>query len=79
MTISNELLDGLLARYKTPEDLIGEGGHLGYAKHEAVANHVDDARGKGKGWGLGACECPRLAAWCPKMPHGGVLMVWNVA
>lgn len=28
MTISNELLDGLLARYKTPEDLIGEGGLL---------------------------------------------------
>jgi len=28
MTISNELLDSLLARYKTPEDLIGEGGLL---------------------------------------------------
>jgi hypothetical protein len=58
MTISNELLDSLLADYKTPEDLIGEGGllkqltkrlveralqtemveHLGYAKHESVAN-----------------------------------------
>ncbi|WP_436395777.1 IS256 family transposase [Acidithiobacillus ferriphilus] len=28
MTISNELLDSLLADYKTPEDLIGEGGLL---------------------------------------------------
>ena len=28
MTISNELLDSLLADYQTPEDLIGEGGLL---------------------------------------------------
>ncbi|AEM47505.1 hypothetical protein Acife_1354 [Acidithiobacillus ferrivorans SS3] len=81
MTISNELLDSLLADYKTPEDLIGEGEllkqltkrlvaralqtemveHLGYAKHESVANQ------KGKGCGLGAGGCPRLATWCPKI------------
>jgi putative transposase len=28
MTISNELLDSLLADYQAPEDLIGEGGLL---------------------------------------------------
>ena len=28
MTISNALLDSLLADYQTPEDLIGEGGLL---------------------------------------------------
>ncbi|MHB1496287.1 MAG: IS256 family transposase [Acidithiobacillus sp.] len=64
MTISNELLDSLLADYKTPEDLIGEGGllkqltkrlveralqtemveHLGYAKHESVANPARNTR-----------------------------------
>jgi putative transposase len=69
MTVTNELIDSLLANYKKPEDLIGENGllkqltkklveralqaemaeHLGYAKHEMVANPAGNTRnGKSK-------------------------------
>lgn len=64
MTVSNELIDSLLANYKKPEDLIGENGllkqltkrlieraleaemtgHLGYNRHEPVANPSKNTR-----------------------------------
>ncbi len=40
--VSKELLDGLLADYRKPEDLIGE--HLGHGKNESVENAAGNTR-----------------------------------
>jgi len=44
MTISNELLDSLLADYQTPEDLIGEGGLLKQLVERALQTEMVEHR-----------------------------------
>lgn len=43
MTVSNELIDSLLADYKKPEDLIGEHGLLKQLTKKLVERTADDS------------------------------------
>ena len=43
----------------------GSAGQNGALIHRTGGCH-GEAKGKAKGCGLGAGECPRVAAWCPK-------------